>query len=137
VWERPLELRIMCRHFDWQVASATQILATLSPVLSVVEVLTLYYEEPNRLSEWHNQVDRTQWRGLLRPFTNVKVLHLGNELAEGLSDSLRSEDGEVTLEVLPNLEKLTYTGVDVGAAFTSFINERQAAGHTVRLESRL
>jgi hypothetical protein len=134
-WERPLDLQIMCRHFDWQVASATQILATLSPVLSVVEVLTLSYEVHSQSSEWHNQVDPTQWRELLRPFTNVKVLHLQIELVEGLSHSLYSEDEEMTLEILPNLEELNCSGGDVGGAFTSFISKRQAAGHNVRLES--
>jgi hypothetical protein len=133
-WKRPLDLRIMCRDFDSQVASAIQILATLSQVLSVVEVLTLHYKGYNRLSG--SQVDRTQWRELLRPFTNVKVLQLQYGLAERVSHSLCSEDGEMTLDVLPNLEELTYSGGDVGGAITSFINERQAAGHTVRLESR-
>jgi hypothetical protein len=134
--ERPLHLRTICRHFDSRVASAIQILATLSQVLSVVEVLMLHCEGHNLLS-WHNYVDRTQWRELLRPFTNVKVLHLEDQFFEALSRSLRSEDGEMTLEVLPNLEELTYSGGDVGDAFTSFISERQAAGHTVRLQSRL
>jgi hypothetical protein len=137
-WDRPLHLRIMCRPFDWQVASAMQILATLSPVLSVVEVLTLSHEENSRSSETHNEIDRTQWRELLRSFSNVKVLHLENEIVEALSHSLRSDDGEMTLELLPNLEELSYSGGhDVSGAFTSFINERQAAGHTVRLDSRL
>jgi hypothetical protein len=136
-WESPLFLRIMCNHFDWQVASAIQVLAPLSPVLSIVGTFTLSCEEHHRSSEWHNQVDRTQWRKLLRPFTNVKVLHLEDELVEPLSRFLCSEDGEMTLEVLPNLEELTYPGGDVGDAFASFINEREAAGHTVRLESRL
>jgi hypothetical protein len=101
-----------------------------------VERLTLSYEEHHQSSEWHNQVDRTQWRELLRPFTNVKAFHLDDKLVEGLSRSLCSEDGEMILEVLPNLEELTYSGGDVGDAFTPFINERQAAGHAVRLESR-
>jgi hypothetical protein len=66
----------------------------------------------------------------------VKVLHLEDKLVEAFSRSLHSEDGEMTLEVLPSLEELTYAGGDVDGAFTSFINERQAVGHTVRLESR-
>jgi hypothetical protein len=135
--ERPLDLWIICRHFYGQVVSALQILGTLSPALSVVEKLTLRHEKHNQSSEWPNQVDRTQWRELLRPFGNVKVLHLDNELVEGLSRSLPSGDEEMPMDILPNLEELCYAGGDIGGAFTSFINERKAAGRPVRLESRL
>jgi hypothetical protein len=134
--EHPLTLKIMCRHFDRQVVSAIQILATLSPVLSVVERLKLSYNEVIPSSARHNEVDRTQWRELLRPFASVKVLRLQYELVEGFSRSLCSEDGEMTLEILPNLEELGCSGGDVGGTFfTSFINERRAAGCIVRLES--
>jgi hypothetical protein len=135
-WELPLRLRIMCRHLDWQVASAAPILTTLSPVLSVVEKVTLSNAKQGRSPGWH-EVDRTQWRDLLRPFTNVKVLHLENELVGGLSHSLPSRDGEMPMEILPNLEELTFSGGDIGGAFTVFINERKAAGRLVRLESCL
>jgi hypothetical protein len=48
----------------------------------------------------------------------VKVLHVENKLVGGLSSSLRSEEGEVPLELLPNLEELSYSeGNDVGGAF--------------------
>jgi hypothetical protein len=131
-WNPSLYLQIMCIHLDQQVASAVQILDTLSPVLSVVEQLTLGHIEHNQSSEWHNDVDPTQWRELLRPFSNVKVLRVENEPV-GLSRSLHLEDGEMPLELLPNLEELSHSGGDVDGAFISFINERQAAGHPVRL----
>jgi hypothetical protein len=69
-------LEIMCRQLDWQVASAAQILGTLSPVLSVVEELKLYHREHSRSSQWHNEVDRALWCELLRPFSNVKKLEI-------------------------------------------------------------
>jgi hypothetical protein len=56
--ERPLNLRITCQYFDWQVSSATQILGSLSPVFSVVESLTLVHMEHNPSSELHNDIDR-------------------------------------------------------------------------------
>ncbi|KAI0251242.1 hypothetical protein BJV78DRAFT_1282736 [Lactifluus subvellereus] len=37
----PFYLEVLCRHLDWQVSSATQILNTLQPALSVAEKLTL------------------------------------------------------------------------------------------------
>jgi hypothetical protein len=131
--EQPLYLQISCRHFDWQVASAIQILTTLSPVISLVKKLSISHEEHSRSSEWHNQVDRIQWRELLRPFSSLKVLHLGDGFVGlgGLPDSLASGDGEMAMEILPNLEELRYSGSDIGDGFTPFINERKAAGHSV------
>jgi hypothetical protein len=131
----PLRLWIWCNHFDWQVVSATQILRTLLPVLSVVENLTLRYKKHSLSSESHNEVNRTQWRELLSPFSNVKTLYVPNKLVGELSRSLCSEDGEESLELLPNLQVLQYSdgGSDVHDALTQFINERQTAGHPVRI----
>jgi hypothetical protein len=132
----PLCLRIMCSRLDWQVASTVQILSALLPALSVADRLNLHYEGNRLLSEGHNGVHRTQWRNLLRPFSNVKRLHVENKLVGELSRSLRSEpeDGEVPLELLPNLEELAYfaTG-NARDAMTPFIDERRAAGHPVIL----
>ena len=124
----------MCRHLHWQVSSAAQILNTLQPVLSVVEKLTLIYHEHDQSSEWHNEVDRTQWRQLLRPFTNLKMLRVQDELIGKLARSLQAEDGEPPLELLPNLKEVQYSGGDdVRVAFIPFIDERQVAGHPVKL----
>jgi hypothetical protein len=137
--EQPLFLQIGCKHFDWQVASAIQILATLSPAFSLVNKLSIHHKEHYRSSEWHNQVDRIQWRELLRPFRDVKVLYLENGFVGlgGLSDSLPSRDGAMAMEILPNLEELSYPYTAIGGTFTPFINERKAAGHLVRLDPRL
>jgi hypothetical protein len=131
----PLELWISCNHFDWQVVSAAQIIRTLSPVLSVVDNLILCYKEHSLSSEWHSEVDLTQWRELLSPFSNVRTLHVPKELVGELSRSLCSEDGEESLGLLPNLQELQYSGGGSGVrdALTLFINERQTAGHPGRL----
>jgi hypothetical protein len=135
--KRPFLLRILGRHLDWQIASAVQILGTVSPILSIVENLTLSYEEHDVSSEWHNEVDRTQWRELLRPFSNVKVLRVPTGLVSVFSRSLCAEDGEESLELLPNLLELQYSGrrrARDASAFTPFINERRTTGHPVRLK---
>jgi hypothetical protein len=130
----PFCLQIMCRHLDWQVSSAAQILTSLQPLLSAVERLKLSHEEHSQSSEWHNEVDRTQWRQLLRPFSNLKTLHVQNELVERIAHSLQTDDGEPPLELLPNLKELRYSGGDDARdAFTPLIDERQAAGHPVNL----
>ena len=127
-------LEITCRHLDWQVSSAAQILPSLQPLLSAVERLTLSHKVHSQSSEWHNKIDRIQWRQLLRPFSNLNALHVQDELVERIADSLQSDDGEPPLELLPTLKELGYSGGDDARdAFTSFMDERQVAGHPVNL----
>jgi F-box-like len=131
IMDVPLVLEIMCRHLDWQVASAVQLLRVLSPVLSVVEQVTFSYKKHNKSPEWHNDVDRRHWRELLRSFTNAKAIHVQDDVVDKILRSLPSDDGEPPLELLPNLEKVGYSG-DSGA-LDAFLNERQVAGRPVSL----
>ena len=129
-----LYMFVICWHLDWQVSTVAQVSNSLSQIFSVVERLSLRYKEHSRSSEEHNEVDRTEWRNLLRPFRNVKTLQIHNGLVKDLSRCLQLEDGEPPLELLPELQELTYSGEgDTGDAFTSFIDARQSAGHPVTL----
>jgi len=123
-----LELKVICRHLNSQVPSVAQLFDVLSPAFSGVEHLTLSAMSLV-LSDGHHEVDETQWRKLLKSFGNVKSLLVGCELVEEVSRCLRSEDGEIPLELLPELRELSYAGK--GGAFTGFINARRAAGHLV------
>ena len=99
-----------------------------------MENLTFQYEEHSHSSEEHNQVDRTGWRRLLRPFRSVKTIRIVGGLVEELSFCLKLEDGELPLELLPELNELTYYGSgNTGDAFTPFINARRNAGRPVTL----
>jgi hypothetical protein len=99
-----------------------------------VEHLTLKHDVHSRSSEEHNEVDRTEWRNLLNSFSNLKTLRIEDGLVKELSRSLRPDDGEPPLELLPELQELTYSGSgDTGDAFTSFIDARQNAGRPVTL----
>jgi len=121
-------------HLDWQVSSMAQILNPLSQVFSPVEHLIFRHKVHSQSSEEHNEVDRIEWRKLLRSFNNVKTLRVEDRLIEGLSCCLRLEDGELPLELLPELQRLTYVGSsDAGVAFTSFIDARQNIGRPVTL----
>ncbi|KAF8493693.1 hypothetical protein F5888DRAFT_1806016 [Russula emetica] len=123
-----------CWHLDWQVFSMAQISNALSQVFSAAEHLTLEHEVHSQSSEEPNDVDRIDWRNLLRSFGNVKTLHVEDGLVEGLSRCLRLEAGELPLELLPELQELTYFGSgDTDDAFTSFIDARQNAGRPVTL----
>ena len=124
-------------HLEWQVSSVAQISNVLNQVFSVVEHLTLEHEEHTQSSEEHNDVDRIEWRKLLRSFTNLKTLHVDHALVGDISRCLRLEDGELPLDLLPELQKLTYSGSNDGRdTFASFIDVRQNAGRPVALVRR-
>jgi hypothetical protein len=127
------DVRIGCRHVDWQVSAAAQIFGALVPALSVVEHLFLSFDDHDVSSEERNEVDRTLWRDVLRPFSSVKVLRMDDRLIRNLSSSLQPEDGEPPLELLPQLKELVYFNRSAGDAFTSFIQSRQMAGRPVAL----
>ena len=129
-----LRIIVNCGHLDWQVSSMAQIFKVLGPVFSAVEHLTFEHWEH---TEEHNEVDRIEWRKLLSSFRNVKTLHIATGLVEELSRCLQPDEGELYLELLPELQELTYSeNGDAGNAFTSFINARQDAGRTLTLVRR-
>ena len=129
-----VSIRVDCWHLDWQVSSIVQIFNFPSQMFSALEHLTLKRVEHNSSSEEHNEVDRTEWRRLLSPFSNVKTLRMNDGLVEELSLCLQSEDGEHALELLPELQELRYSGSgNTGGAFNSFINARQNAGRPINV----
>jgi hypothetical protein len=122
-----------CCQLDWQVSSMAQISNSLSQILSPVEHLALRHREHSTLSEEHNEVDRTEWRKLLRSFSNMKTLHVDDGLVKELSRCLQLDDGDGEL-LIPKLQELSYSGSgDTSDAFTSFIDARQNAGRSVTL----
>ena len=124
-----LSINANCWHLDRQVSSMAQILNALNQMFSPVEHLTLQGNKHTRSSEEHNEADRTEWQELLRSFSNVKTLYIGDELLEEFSRCLQLGDGELALEQLPELQRLTYSGSgNTGDAFASFMDVRQSAG---------
>jgi hypothetical protein len=63
-------------HLDWQISSVAQISNALSQAFSAVQYLSLEHEVHSQSSEEHNDVDRTEWRNLLKSFSNVKTLRV-------------------------------------------------------------
>jgi hypothetical protein len=135
IYAFPFRLNVDSWQLDWQVSSVAQIFNALSQMLSAVEHLTLAHEVHSQSSEEHNEVNRTEWRKLLRSFTNVKTLRIDAGLFKELSRCLPLEDGEDPLELLPELQELTYDSGSDNASdgFNSFIDARQNAGRPVTL----
>ena len=135
--EYTFAITVDCWHLDWQVSSAAQISNSLTQIFSAVEHLILVHEVHSESSDEHNEIDRTEWRKLLKPFSNVKTLRIDDGLVEDLSRCLQSEDGEPPLELLPELQELTYSGSgDTDDAFTSFMVTRSNAGRRIALARR-
>ena len=127
-----LSISIGGDHLDWQVSSVAQIFNSLSQAFASVEHLTFNHWEHYTSSEEHNEVDRTEWRKLLSSFSKVKTFRINDGLIKEISRCLELDDGEPPLELLPELQELTYSGSDnIGAGFTSFIDARQNAGRPV------
>jgi hypothetical protein len=117
-------------HLAQQVSSAAQISIFLSQMFSAVKHLTLVSEA----HEEHNEVDHSsEWRKLLRPFSNVQTLLIDDELVDELSHALELDDGELP-EIMPELQELMYSGS--GDTFTSFIDARQNGGRPIALFRR-
>jgi hypothetical protein len=129
-------------HLDWQVSSVAQIFNQLGQIFSTVEHLTLKYEVHSLSSEEHNEVDRTEWHKFLKSFSNVKTLRVDDGLVKELSHSLRLDDGERPLDLLPELQELqelTYSASgdrNAGHPFIPFVNARKGAGRPVTLTRR-
>ncbi len=129
-----LHIRVHCWHLDWQISSMAQILNALGQAFSAVDHLALEHEEHSQSFKVHNDVDRTVWHKFFKPFINVKTLHIDDGFVNELAHCLQSEDGEDPLELLPELQELTYSGSgDNDDAFIPFIDARQSSGHPVTL----
>ena len=132
-----LGIVINCCHLDWQISSMAQISNSLSQMFFAAERLFLRHEVHSSSSEEHDEVDRTELRKLLRPFSNVKSLWIEEGLVKDLSRSLELEVGEPPLELLPELHVLEYFGSDnTGDAFSSFIDARRRADRPITLVHR-
>ena len=131
-----LGIVVLCCHLDWQASSLAQISNSLSQIFSAVEHLALQLDVHSEPSGEHNDVDHwhTEWRKLLRPFSNVKTLQIHRGLVKYLSRYLKLEDGELPLDLLPELQEITFYGSgDTGDALTSFTVTRRNAGRIITL----
>jgi hypothetical protein len=127
-----LSMELSGRNLDWQVASATQVFQTLSASFSAVDHLTLEYSRHLVSLEWNNEADRTQWRGLLGLFGNVKTVLVAGDLVGQVSCAIQPGEGESPTELLPELQELSYSTMGSSLdIFAPFIDARQKAGHPV------
>jgi hypothetical protein len=135
---KALSMEVRCRHIDWQVASAAQIMLGLRTAFSSVVDLVLQDDRRALSPVWHSHVERGQWRELLMSSSNVKRLLVDDRLVGDVERSLQMDEGESPMELLPELKELGYiTSSRAGEAFTAFVDARRDAGHPVVLARSL
>ena len=101
---------------------------------------TLYIFSPYDDS-WHGTTDDSdpqRWLELLRPFTNVKDLHLSRDVARHVAQALRGLPVERVTEVLPALGSVVISGRPwpfgpTKEAISEFAAARQLSGHPVSI----
>ena len=126
-----LTILIRCVHLDQQVSSVAPILDALSRKVSVVEHLTFEHELHSHSSEEHNEVDSTEWRRLLWPFTNS--LHRPWVRWGALSLPSTARQRTPFGAVIRAAGTQIPGSGDVDNAFTSFTDARQNIGRPITL----
>ncbi len=131
-FEMYLILNVHGWHFDWLVSSVAQILNAFAKY-SLRSCIS--FSDTEYMAKGHNEVDRTtEWHKLLRLSSNVKTLSVEGGLVGELSRSLRLDNEEHPLDLLRELQEVTYSGSgNVGDAVTSFIGAHQTAGLPVTM----
>jgi len=129
-----LWLIISCEPLDWQLSALAQVLNSFSSSLSTLESLRI---EVFR-KDWQGDIEVTQWRELLHPFTAVKEVTLESEYSVRLvASALQELAGERATEVLPALQNLVLDTKNgrpsrrVKKAIEQFIAARQLCGPPV------
>ena len=126
-------LQVKCQSLGWQASCAQQICQALEPLLAGVETLTLGFHKDGS-APWQDEIDVEKWHELLRTFAGVKSLHLTGGLVGDLFRSLQLDEGEHSLELLPELRELVPSGWGhTEDAFATFLATRQTADRRIRL----
>ena len=128
-----LHVNILCTGLDWQVSSLGQVCTSCMPPLSMSENLHIYKSLGWRL----DNIENGPWVELLRPFTAVKNLYLGEEIAPRIAPALQEVvEGRIT-EVLPILESIVLEGLEssgsVEEGISQFVAAREVAGHPITI----
>ncbi|KAI0267210.1 hypothetical protein BGY98DRAFT_1102235 [Russula aff. rugulosa BPL654] len=86
-----VKLEVLCKHPDMQLLSATQLCTLSFPQAFIRTVEHLYIVERQYSSKphWETDIQKSEWLGLLHPFTNVKDLYLSEKIVTLIAPGLR------------------------------------------------
>jgi hypothetical protein len=130
-----LQLRISCRHSDWQLSSLAQVCSLSFPQALIPAVEHLYIQTEDLGMHWQDDIESSQWLELLHPFTAVKGLYISQYFAPRIVPALQELIEEGVTEVLPALQTLfleeTRPPRPVQEGIEQFVAARQLAGHPI------
>jgi len=132
---KTLLVNLACDESDLRLSYLAQFCASCLPTHSPFECLYIYVPLGRIL--WHDVINDpdAQWLELLRPFNTVKHLRLSQIVVPRVAQALRRLPPERVTEVLPALEIVSISGLElfgpVKEAMTEFANARQLSGHPV------
>ena len=129
-----LEYRILCGPSDWLLSSMAQLCGSFFPQALFPALEHLYILE-DRLSDWQDDIENSQWLELLHPFTVVKDFYISSTLIPRIVPALQELVGERVIEVLPALQTLfleePLPSGPVQESIGQFVAARQLAGHPI------
>ena len=126
-------LQLEVSYLPPQVSYLGRVFTPTLRTLSTLEDLYII-QEPQYFHR-RGEIENTLWLELLRPFSFVKNLYLGEEFIPRIGSVLQEPVGERTTEVLPNLqniflERLQPSG-PVPKGIGQFVTMRQVNGHPI------
>jgi hypothetical protein len=101
----PFLVQVRCQPLGWQATCTLQICHALGPVLAGVQRLTLGFHKDGTMP-WQDEIDLEKWHELLRTFAGVQRLRLSGDLVGDLYRFLQLGEGELPLDLLPQLREL-------------------------------
>ena len=132
-----LRLEISCEPLDWQLSALAQVLNSFLSSLPTVEGLEIAVSR----EDWQGEVEVTQWRQFLQPFTFVKKLTLVREdsvqLVAPVLQELARERATGVLPALQNLFLWTYGWRPSGPlkeAIGQFVTTQPLHGHPLTVK---
>jgi hypothetical protein len=123
----PTNIVIRCEGIDWQVSHMAQVLRHLSVTLSHVIHLKL---ELGRDHQLEGTTEDVEWNLLLHRFSDVKTLHVSQDLAEYIAVALEDTARGMFTESLPSLD-LIYLEGQPASSVEKFVAARQLSGRPV------
>ena len=136
-----LTVLIRCRELDWQLSALEQFCTSSLPPLSTLETLSIEaygapFSQPD--AGWQDNVEKTQWLELLRPFVVVKDLYITEPIVPCIVSALQELVGGRAMEVLPTLQNIFLQGLGsleppgpVQEGIGQFIAARQVTNHPI------
>ena len=132
---RGIRVDILCRGLEWQVSFLEQICNSFLQFHSKLEYLSITssFSDLDRI----DNIETTLWLEALRPFAAVKKLELiGEVLRRYIVPALKELVGDRTTQVLPALENIIVTGLElepqaVQEGIRQFAAARQVIGHPI------